>query len=94
MNYNPELRFSRQVNYPDLAWNIHALVYAYKLNDNYEAIEGLLALDVAYRNESKAQYCKSFRELVYDYNGDFYNLTELHDFLENKKTYTTSQVSQ
>ena len=52
MNYNPELRFSRQVNYPDLAWNIHALVYAYKLNDNYEAIEGLLALDVAYRNES------------------------------------------
>ena len=64
MTYNPELRFSRQVNYPDLAWNIHALVYAYKLNDNYEAIEGLLALDVAYRNESNTyeKFSKRFTD--------------------------------
>ena len=48
----------------------------------------------AYRDDTKAQYAKSFRELVYDYNGDFYNLEELHDWLENKKTYTTQKTDE
>ena len=53
MNFNPELRFSRQVNYPDLAWNIQAFIYSYKEQGNQKAIDGLFALDVAYRNQSK-----------------------------------------
>lgn len=52
---NEEIKFisGRQINYPDLAWNIHAFVYTYQLQNNDAAIQGLLALDVAYRQVSK-----------------------------------------
>ena len=61
-----ELRFSRQVNYPDLAYNIQAMIYELQIKGK-AGVEGLQILDLAYRNWSKTysdfsdKYGKKFR---------------------------------
>ena len=47
-----DLRFSRQVNYPDLAYNIQYLMYRLK-KEGKIGWAGLDILDLAYRNQSK-----------------------------------------
>ncbi len=47
-----DLRFSRQANYPDLAWNMQYLIYRLK-KDGKSGWEGLDILDHSYRAESK-----------------------------------------
>ena len=51
-NKMKNLRFSRQVNYPDLAHNIQYLIYKLKA-EGRSGWEGLDILDLAYRAESK-----------------------------------------
>ena len=46
------LRFSRQVNYPDLAYNIQSLIYELQ-SKGKSGVESLQILDLAYRNWSK-----------------------------------------
>ena len=65
-----DLRFSRQANYPDLAYNIHAIIYELAAAGKPEAAQGLEVLDLAYRAESKTyrdcsnKYGKHFRGLL------------------------------
>ena len=49
------LRFSRQVNYPDIAYNIQSLIYELQ-SKGKSGVESLQILDLAYRNWSKT-YC-------------------------------------
>ena len=64
-----ELRFSRQVNYPDLAYNIQALIYELQIKGK-SGVEGLQVLDLAYRSQSKTykdfsdKYGRRFRGLL------------------------------
>ena len=64
------LRFSRQSNYIDLAYNIHAVIYELAAAGKPEAAQGLEVLDLAYRAESKTyrdfsdKYGKQFRGLL------------------------------
>ncbi len=59
------LRFSRQVNYPDLAYNIRLLIETYREQDKLAEIEGLKALDYAYQGASKTylQFSKKYRDI-------------------------------
>tara|TARA_X000000950_G_C13427614_1_gene462700 strand:- start:312 stop:533 length:222 start_codon:yes stop_codon:yes gene_type:complete len=64
MNDNVRFIAGRQINYPDLAQNIWAFVYTYKVQKNEAGISGLLALDVAYRQASKTyeKYSEQYRQ--------------------------------
>tara|TARA_A100000172_G_C2953013_1_gene79720 strand:- start:228 stop:452 length:225 start_codon:yes stop_codon:yes gene_type:complete len=46
------MRFSRQVNYPDLAYNIQSLINQLK-KKGIIGLESLEVLDLAYRGQSK-----------------------------------------
>ena len=59
------LKFSRQVNYPDLAYNIRLLIETYRDKGMLAQIEGLKALDYAYQGASKTylQFSKKYRDI-------------------------------
>ena len=64
-----DLQFSRQVNYPDLAYNIQAVIYELTVAGK-AGVHGLEILDIAYRGQSKTyadfsdKYGKRFRGLL------------------------------
>ena len=65
-----DLKFGKQVNYPDLAYNIHAIIYELTAAGKLDAVHGLEVLDLAYRGEGKTyrdfsdKYGKKFRGLL------------------------------
>ena len=68
MTYN-DFRTGRQINYPDLAYNIHNLIYQLTVKGK-AGVEGLEILDLAYRSQSKTykdfsdKYGRRFRGLL------------------------------
>ena len=77
------LRFSRQVNYPDLAHNIQYLIYKFKA-EGRSGWEGLDILDLAYRAESKTYKNFSIKCAVQYYPLYKYPLFKKMGFGNNK----------